>query len=100
MPRRLKLHDELLKFSKNVYYQPPSNIQMKYPCITYNKTGRSRHFGNDVIYLSQQGYQITVIDRDPDSTIGDSIERHFQHCVINQEFTVNNLYHTTLSLYY
>lgn len=73
---------------------------MEYPCITYNKTGRNRHFGNDVIYLSQQGYQITVIDRNPDGVIAESIEKHFQHCVIDQYYTINNLSHVTLSLYY
>lgn len=100
MASRLELHSELLKFLPNVYFQPPSNIQMIYPCIVYNKTGRNRHFGNDVIYLSQQGYQITVIDRDPDSEVADKIEEHFDHGVITQYFTVDNLNHTLLNLYY
>lgn len=73
---------------------------MTYPCIVYNKTGRNRHFGNDIIYLSQQGYQLMVIDINPDSEVADSIEKHFEHCVINQYYTADNLNHTTLSLYY
>ena len=100
MSNRLRLHNEFLKILPNVYYQPPSNIKMEYPCIVYNKTGRNRHFGNDVIYLSQQGYQITVIDRDPDSDIADKIESQLQHCAINQHYTIDNLYHIILSLYY
>jgi hypothetical protein len=100
MATRLDLHAELRGFAPNVYYQPPSNIQMMYPCIVYNKTIRMRHFANDVIYLSQQEYQITVIDKDPESTVADSIESAFQHCSINQYFTVDNLHHTTLNLYY
>lgn len=100
MVKRLKLHDELLTFLPNVYFQPPSNVSMIYPCIVYNKTGRNRHFGNDVIYLSQQGYRITVIERDPDSTVAETIENHFQHCIIDQNFVNDNLNHTILSLYY
>lgn len=100
MVKRLQLHHELLKFLPIVYFQPPSNIQMNYPCIIYTKTGRNRHFGNDVIYLSQQGYQITVVEENPDSTIAEDVEKHFQNCVINQNYTIDNLYHTTLSLYY
>lgn len=100
MPSRLELHDELLTFLPNVYFQPPANIKMLYPCIIYNKTGKNRHFADDVIYLSQQGYDITVIDANPDSTVADNIESHFQYCVINQYYTADNLNHTKLSLYY
>ena len=100
MPSRLELQAELLKFLPNVYFQPPPSITMKYPCIIYNKTGRNRHFADDVIYLSQQGYQITVIDANPDSTVAEDIEAHFQYCGIGQYFTADKLNHTTLSLYY
>lgn len=100
MGDRLELHNELLKFLPNVYFQPPTNIQMNYPCIVYNKTPDKRYFGNDIIYLSQQGYQIMVIEHNPDSKISKGIEKHFQYCVINQYYTVDNLNHTTLSLYY
>lgn len=100
MNKRLQLHSELLKFLPNVYFQPPANIKMIYPCIVYTKTGKNRHFADDVIYLSQQGYNITVIEPNPDSDVADSIEEHFQSCVISQYYTADNLNHTILSLYY
>lgn len=100
MASRLELHAELVKFLPNVYFQPPSTIKMMYPCIVYNKTPKMRHFANDVVYLSQQEYQIMLIENNPDSTVADSIEKHFQHCAINQYYTVDNLNHTTLNLYY
>jgi predicted membrane-bound spermidine synthase len=59
-----------------------------------------RHFANDVIYASQQEYQLTVVEKNPDSTVADSIESHLKHCAINQYYTVDNLHHTTLNLYY
>jgi hypothetical protein len=37
-----------------------------------------RHFADNVIYLSQQEYQITVIDKNPDSDVADRIEKYFQ----------------------
>ena len=97
---RLALHNELLKFIPNVYFQPPSTLQMKYPCIVYNKTSKYRQDANDGIYSSRQGYQVMVIEHNPDSTVVDDIERHFEHCSINQYYTINNLNHTTLNLYY
>lgn len=100
MGSRLELHDELLKFLPNVYFQPPSNITMVYPCIVYNKTGKTKEFSNNSLYLSVQGYQIMLIESNPDSTIANEIEKHFQSCVISQYYTVDNLNHTTLILFY
>lgn len=100
MPSRLSLHEKLVTFLPNVYFQPPSTIQMKYPCIVYTKSDKMRHYASDVVYLSLQEYNITVIESDPDSDIGDAIEKYFQSCVISQYYTVDNLNHTTLNLYY
>lgn len=104
MASRLELHAELVKFLPNVYFQPPSTIQMTYPCIVYNKTVYDKtvgkRFAGNGIYFSKQAYQITLIEKNPDSTVADSIEQYFEYCEINQYYTVDNLYHTTLNLYY
>lgn len=100
MGSRIALHNELLKFYKDVYFQPPSGKQMKYPCIVYAKSDKSREFGNNALYLSRQQYQITVIEHDPDSEIADNMEKYFTNCAITQYYTVDNLNHTTLNLYY
>lgn len=97
---RLKLHDELLEFSDNVYFQPPANIKLTYPCIIYSKTPSIKEYGNDHHYIKTQGYQITVVDADPDSLIADDLEEHFTHCAIAQYFVNDNLNHVILNLYY
>ena len=100
MASRLELHDELLKFMPMVYFQPPSNISLVYPCIIYNKTIKNRQFANDGIYLNKQSYQVTVIAKDPEFPVADAMEEHFQYCTIDQYLAMDNLNHTTLTLYY
>lgn len=100
MGERLELHEELLQYTNNLYFQPPSSIKLEYPCIIYNKTGKSKRFGNDGLYFIKQGYKLIVIDRDPDSEIADNIEQDFQYCTIDQHYTMDNLNHTSLTLYY
>ena len=100
MGSRLELHDELLKFLKNIYYQPPSNLTMVYPCIVYSKTGKIRQFSNNEIYTSEQGYQLTLIEKKPDSAMADELESYFQYCTTQQYYVSDSLYHTTLNLYY
>lgn len=100
MGSRLDLHNELLSICPNVYFQPPSNIKMKYPCIVYAMTGKLRLYGSDVIHFSKKEYRITVIDRDPDSQIPDQIESTLKYCGFDQMYTIDNLNHMILSLYY
>lgn len=100
MGSRLELHAELVKFLPNVYFQPPSNITMVYPCIVYNMTPSDIERANNGIYLSTQGYQLTVIDKNPDSDVAKRIQSQFPSCEISQYFVSDNLNHTTLSLYY
>ena len=100
MGTRLELHDELLVFLPNVYYQPPSGLKMVYPCIVYNRSGKTREHANNDIYLQNQEYQVTVIDKNPDSNIADRIEEHFDYAAINQYYTVDNLNHVSINLTY
>jgi hypothetical protein len=100
MGNRLDLHSELLVLCPNAYFQPPSNITMNYPCIVYDKTNKTRLYGSNVIHVMQQEYRITVIDKNPDSDIANQIEKNLQYCVIDQYYTIDNLNHTVLSLYY
>ena len=97
---RYALHRELEEHSDHVYYQPPSNIRMNFPCIVYNKIPKFKEYGNDGIYIKKQGYQITVMDKDPDSFTADDLEDHFQYCSITQYFTNDNIHHVILELYY
>ena len=100
MGSRLELQTELTTFLPNVYFQPPSNISMVYPCIVYRKDGKYRQMANDNSYILDQGYEIMLIEKNPDSNLADVIERHFQSCVISRYYTVDNLNHTILNLYY
>lgn len=100
MGSRLELHNELLPLCPNVYFQPPSNITMLYPCIVYNKTDKIRLYGSDIVHYSKQEYKITVIDKNPDSDIANQVELLLPYCIIDQYYTVDNLNHTALTLYY
>lgn len=100
MSRRLELHDELLDFSPNVYFQPPSGYRMKYPCIVYRKNRMEKRHADNIVYNSLQEYNITVIDENPDSEIAEAIQTRFEYCGIDQFFTMDNLNHVTLKLFY
>lgn len=100
MGTRLQLHAELIKFIKLAYFQPPASLQLKYPCIVYHKSTSPKRYGNDKVYSKNQGYQLTIIETNPDSEIADQVEEYFDYCTITQRYVVDSLHHTTLNLNY
>ena len=101
MPSRLELQtllEELLE-SRNVYFQPPTSVKMKYPAIVYGLEDIENAFANDGVYLSKRKYLVTVIDEDPDSEIVVRISQ-LPTCRFNRHFESDNLNHDVFTLYY
>jgi hypothetical protein len=101
MAPRLELQTVLedLLGSSNVYFQPPANVKMVYPCIVYKRdTGRTQ-FADNNPYRNTLRYQVTVIDRNPDSVIPPKVAR-LPMCLFNRFFTAGDLNHDVFNLYY
>lgn len=102
MDRRLLLQDELeqLLGSKEVNFQPPESIKLKYPCINYSKNAGDTLRADDKLYRRLKGYTVTVISSDPDNQIAENILEHFTYCRYDRRFVIDNLYHDILEIYY
>lgn len=101
MGTRLEFHSLLTEVlgSTNVYFQPPSTIQMRYPCIVYELSGKNVRYADNGNYLLTNRYTLTVIDRNPDTLIPDKIQE-LRRCKLNRVFTANNLNHYVFDIYY
>jgi len=99
MGRRLDLHTLLLTVTENVYFQPPSETQMQYPCIVYQRYNGISNFADNNPYHHIVGYQVTVIDPDPDSAIPDKVAQ-LPMCRRNRFFVASNLNHDVFNLYF
>ena len=102
MASRLELHEELcdLLGSRNVYFQPPENSKITYPCIVYKLSTIESRFANNNNYTNKKRYEVTLITRDPDSALIDTILDHFMYCSMNRIFVVDNLYHYAYFIFY
>ena len=58
---------EAILGSKNVYFQPPNGLLLKYPAIVYNLDYVASTFAGNKPYSLEKRYQVTIIDRNPDS---------------------------------
>ena len=96
----LQIDFETILGSKNVYFQPPESVKLKYPCIVYSLSGIDKLNANDTMYRHVNEYEVTVIDKDPESVVAHHILAHFPMCRFDRQFVSENLYHKTLTLYY
>lgn len=90
---------EVLLDSNHVYFQPPAKMQMQYPCIVYSRDNANTDFADNNPYRHTKHYQVTVIDRNPDSEIPDKVAQ-LPMCIHTQFFTADNLNHDVFSLYF
>lgn len=101
MESRLKLQTELeeLLGSKNVYFQPPESVKIKYPAIVYSLDKINTNFANNSIYKKSDCYNVTLIDRDPESEYVNKILQ-LPMCSFDRAYTSDNLNHFVFTLYY
>ena|ERR1035437_6660885 len=101
MAPRLELQAILLELlgSNSVYFQPPETVQMEYPCIVYRRDLIRTNFADDIPYRILKRYQVTVIDRDPDSDIPDKVGK-LPMCSFNRFFTADELNHDIFNLFF
>ncbi len=101
MGKRIDLHKKLRKIlgSDQIYFQPPRNVQLKFPCIIYDLNRYDIKYADDKKYLGTKGYTVTYVSPDPDdSTWEDILELPLSS--FNRFFTADDLNHWVLELYY
>lgn len=102
MGTRIELQGEFEKLlgSRNVYFQPPESVKLKYPCIIYQLSNEYVLHADNIRYNKKKMYDVTIIDKDPDTQIPDELSDYFDYCSFDRYFTTNNLNHYIYQLYY
>lgn len=101
MAQRLELQALLVDLLglENVYFQPPANKQMAYPCIVYQRNYAVTEFADNAPYKNKKRYQVTIIDQDPDNETVDKLAA-LPLCTYDRFFTVDNLNHDVFNLFF
>lgn len=97
--RRLELDAKFKTLTSNVYFQPPASVRMKYPAIRYELARINYASADNLPYLLERAYKVTVIDADPDSVIVEELSK-WSKCNFNRSYTADNLNHSVFIIYY
>ena len=99
--KRLKFHQILVDIlgSNNVYFQPPPNIQMRYPAIVYTIERPNVTHADGYIYKKMDSYQVMLIGTNPESDISDKIQ-NLPMSRFERHYTAENLNHDVYNVFY
>jgi hypothetical protein len=99
MAPRLQLQSLLETIAEHVYFQPPSNLKMEYPCVVYHRDFAETEHADNGPYRHTQRYLLTVIDRNPDSLIPAKVAL-LPMCSYNRFFIADNLNHDVYTIFF
>lgn len=102
MRTRLELHEELVELlgSRNVYFQPATNTEIKYPCIVYKLTGHDNKYADNKRYVSYAQYSITHIYQKYSHNLQDKMLDNFEFISDPIPGYMDGLYQDMYTLYY
>ena len=101
MASRLDLQTKLESIlgSRNVYFQPPSSVRIKYPAIIYSRKDIEIRSADNIAYRKLPSYEVILIDKNPDSEFVDKI-LDLPYCAFDRHYESDNLNHDVFTLYY
>lgn len=84
--------------SRNVYFQPPASVRMEYPAIVYSMKDIVQEFADNLSYIKASGFEVILIDRNPDSEFVEKI-LELPYSSFDRQYTANNLNHFSFTIY-
>jgi len=85
--------------NRNVYFQPPASLSMRYPAIRYElKDFRTKSANNSSSYITSTGYECTLIMKEPDEGYLQEIFK-IPYCRFGRYYRAENLHHYTFTIY-
>jgi hypothetical protein len=83
---------------KGVYFEPPENLKIFYPCIVYNLREVRDSYADNVRYIERDVYSITLIELDADSPVYHYMLNSIPNIRMNSSYTSDGLYHKSFSV--
>lgn len=85
--------------NENVYFQPPENLQLHYPCTVYHLDGLYEPKADNIDYHRVRRYSLLYITHDPDDQ---NIERisDLPFCSMGRPYVADNLHHYPYTIYF
>ena len=91
---------EIMGSNNKVYYQPPENTHITYPCIRYERSNALSNYADNTPYQKTKRYTITLITKTADND--DYLDRLLElpMCTFDREYRTDGLVHDVFNIYF
>lgn len=102
MDKRLELQNKLqtLDGVNKIYYQPPTNVMLQYPCIIYNDQPGKAIKASGTLYNYTDCYELMYIGKKPNKQIIQELLSIFKYINFDRTYVYDGLYHYVFTIYY
>lgn len=90
---------EILLGSKNVYYQPPATIKMRYDCIVYHRDKILTEYANNKPYQLTNRYMVTYVSPNPDDKIVEELAG-LPMSTFDRHYVSDKLHHYVYTIFF
>lgn len=84
--------------TRNIYFQPPENLKLKYPCFVYEVSRFDRDFADNIAYRGSIGFSVTYITQKPDDERITALIK-LPKTYFDRKYVVDNLYHYVYTIF-
>ena len=95
-----ELQQVLSEICENVYFQPPENLKIKYPCIIFERTNALTIYADNNPYRITKRYTITLITKTVDNDEYVDKLLNLPMCTFDRQFITENLCHDVFTMFY
>lgn len=91
---------EIMGPNNKVYFQPPENLKLSYPCIVYERDDAYIHHADNSSYMITKRYSVTLMTKsaDNDKYLDKLLE--LPMCSFEREFKTDGIVHELFNIYF
>ncbi len=91
---------EIMGPNNRVYFQPPENLKLSYPCIVFHRNDALRRNADNIPYFKAKRYSVTLITKNADNDEYIDKLLDLPMCGFEREFTTDGLTHELFNIYF
>ena len=91
---------EIMGPNHRVYFQPPENIKLSYPCIVFERSNALSQFADDIPYKTTKRYAVTLMSKTADNDQYLDKLLDLPMCTFDREFKTEGIVHSVFNIYF
>ncbi len=91
---------EIMGPNNKVYFQPPENLKLSYPCIVYERNDALLRHADNFGYFKAKRYSVTLITKSADNDEYIDKILDLPMCNFEREFKNDGLVHDLFNIYF